>query len=1057
MQSTTKSGTSRLSQQATGVVKRSQISPLRVTDTPRTGESLLKRQQASSLFTGINSRSVKSNNRKGSTKKKGNKKRKSSNYSSLYSQQTTSEENSFRLDSDQLESSEKNSAAEDEISVENCEKFIPKECSKSQALQKKTKNVMNRSEDKASKDVIINSSRIDSLKVTMNETTSNTEASHVDKKNCPHTLQSKSKDHTTDSANFLFSKIKTPKRETQKAEGENSFVPESQEDKTDNVFSPRLWKKKPKSASLILERRENSVTDLSAQSVKGRKTVRGTEEKTNGSLALSNSDKKVVRTQSKENLTTNKRGGDGAVATVGSTSSDTKQDCDMSLSDTPISNGLIKRIASSTPLITSEAQSIKSPALPLTPGSDIPTSVLNFMMNSGLNTSSDLFNETDLKDSQESLKDTQEISEISDDMETKDFRRGYQDMTKSSNRMNVSTNQQKNEISNIRNSDNICIPECQKLKNPMNIEKNYDHHKVETHLSDVLDQKNCSLTKINILKFEETFQNKLDKEDFVLTDSQRNGLMITMISQDSSCPSRPPDNQREIDIKLKGDDDSGCDKNNIGCHKKPDKLHRENKVMEIYDGEFLEAGKKRKLQQDADPDVPCKRMCGSHGKNSNQISCKAEDVKKSTSHVTLKTDLNTPTRKAQDKDEGPGNFTFSEKLMDMSDLSFNYVEGKDTLESSLSGIANKEDILNQAVQDVSELGYKNNNSLFSQENKESPSKSVNLREYIEAVSEYEKPGTGTSKDISASESFLEEAFGSWPQGDVGQQTTVQESINQDSQPMGDKPSVLLFLNDTDNQKENEERVNDIQNCDTVPFKPVERKEVPVNSRKSSAAVSSKGLNDTFSQLEITLRTEALLEGKHVINCRKRLSDDLFYSPTEKCEEVQENRSNKVGKKENTGISESKRSFKSTSPSKEVVMALPITNNEADKKGNNMIKGNSTKNHTDNVKSKELKTAAHEESGHSISQIKTERLGNIRKQQHDVNSASDLSSAANNSLPSTSSFCIIDVVNDSHVFASFLEELKQQTVVSVALACENAPSQRQKQERGIGEIFSYFGS
>lgn len=1054
-------------------------------DTPSAKKSLLRRQQISSSCTYVSSKALKYPT---DVRKECPKNRKSSSFAELSSQLTKSEENSLlRLETNQTKNLDRNSAEEDKVPVEKGEHFDIRDVFKSHASQRKSKKLMNGSKHKISSNFVMKSNRVNSLvkqknenndetevlKEAVNETLSIAETSHADRKSFSHTLTSQSKnnkEHKSDSAHILFSKIKTPKRETQKVDGGSSFIPESQEDKLDDMFSPKFRKKKRKSASFTLKRRGKMITVCSAYSVKNTKTFTGTERNTNGNSSPVTSGIKVITSHSKEDLATNKQDGGGAVASD-VTDVDTKQNCDISLSHTPVSNGVMKRIASSTPLITPEAQSSKSPALSLTPGSDIATSVLNLMMNSGLNNSSDLFNETDLQDIQENQKNSKEVSEISYDMQSKKCnsshssdddsfnkkkarcRREHQEMTNNSNRIHVNTSQQNNKTRNVTNS------ECQKLKSPTNLEKRYNYHKVAvsevpTDFPNDVSQKNDCLHKINDLKFHESFQNKLE-EEFLLTESQKNGLMMTMTSQDSLYQSRETDCQRDLDNILKESDDSDCNKSSTGYHKKTDKLNRKNDIMETNDSE---AGKKRKLQQDTDLYVPSKRMCALHEENSSKLLCKVDSVNESIKHVTLKTNnMNIPIRKAQKANEEPRSFSYLENLTCMSDICVDDVEGKEALDGSFSESTDK-DVLNQAIQDVSELGYKSNNSLFSEENEEPHSKRFNLKEGYKAVSDFEKHDKGSPKDFCVSESFLEQAFGSWPQDDA-------EPQNEDSQPVGKETSVLFFPNDTKNlESEKEKRDNKIQqpqrarnsvNCEAAPLKPQEREEAQVKSGKSSVTTSSECLNDTFSQLEITPQTEALLEGKFATNNhQKRLSEDLFCSPTESSEKLQKKHI-KIMKKESTRVCEDK-ICNNTSNSVKEIITVPVATIKGDETGYSILRSNvSEKHHVDDVRNTDMRIVSHGNSGHSISQGEAAGLENMQEQKHGANSANVLSSTVSDSLPNTSSFCIIDVVNEYCVFASFLEELKQQSVVSVALACESAPSQKQKQELGIGEIFSSF--
>lgn len=1087
--------TSRQSQQG---VRKNTASLLGDMDTPRTGESLIKKQHISSLFTSVSMKSdnhpLSPNNRK-QTKSEGN--------SSLHPGLAQPE----KLDQ-RFASKEEISSGSNLMITGNSENVNTMEHSKSQSFQRKCKKEVSDHENIISDNIVDSNSCVDllskssarkdagtgALREEVNGAAGITQASYVDK-NTPFCTR-KSRKHLTDSAKILFTNIKTPKnRGMQSNESGSGFIPESQEDKSDNAFFPNRRKKKQKSTSSILEIDGKKFNDFSAQPVKGRKTGEGSIEKISGSLV---SDIKVKTKQSKDHLTVNKLDCGGAVPTV-ITGAGTVQGGNLSLSYTPIRNDLVNDIASSTPVTLPEAQYSKSPALPLTPGSDVGSSVFNLMINSGLNDSSDLFNETDLHDIQGNPEDYKEIPEPSEDIQTKDngrrssevacvnqkkqfYRREYQGTSKGFNRVNSDIKQNLKEMNNqnlleIKKSNKVCISKCQRLKNLVSLEKNYDKQeimdcKVTTHSSNVLDKKE-SFTKFSDLKSNESIHRE-STEDFVLTESQKNGLMMTMNSQDSGCSLSPSHHQRELDV-FKESGYSDCSEKSLECHKKlENKPKMEDNLQENFNGSKIsETDKKRKLQLDADLPVPTKRMCAMHDKSLNQVNCD-KNVKEPSDHVTPKMDfMRISMRKAQEMDEDFQNLTYLEKLTDLSELSLNEsnsnMEGKEIVDDSPSVNTKKVDILNQAFEDLTELANESSSSLLSRGDDESPCGRSSFQK-DNKVSDHKKSDIGsTPNDFSVSDSFLDQVFESWPQDEQGPQNIIQQPIGQDSQPLCDESSVLLSPNQSGKpKKKREKKINMIQppqndrnflNCTTEEYKPHLRGEPTIKPGRTSIGTSNKSdSGDIFSQLEITARTEALLEGTPGRN--NTYQERLFVDPVCSFPERQENQENGIAKRESSGKSAEKMSYKNiTSLSEEAVMPVPITNNKVAEKGNNWLLCKTLKKHiVDDFEDTKSKTViAPGKSGCSISQVKDKVMRNMQEQQQIANVTSSLSSTLNSSLPNTSSFCIIDVVNDSQVFSSFVEELKHQAVVSVALACERAPSQKQKQEQGIGKAFStlYF--
>ena len=878
----------------------------------------------------------------------------------------------------------------------------------------------------------------------------------------------KSEKTTANSTSLLFSNIKRTKEvEACNHKIMSAFVPESQEDKSDNVFSPKHRKMKSSSTSCISK-------------IKGEKDT---------SCFTSHID-----------------GGNDAAASDGFVGVGSGEDGNISLPHTPFTSGRMKITASSTPIMMPEHHSNQSPGPLLTPGSELAaSSVLNFMINADLNDSSDLFSESDAQDFPSDKTNPQEISrnfegkqaknietESSDDgildqkehckIENQELSQNYSTINSNiieSERKRVNSNSKK-----VYSEDKMCSPVCQRMYNIKKLENVNDPEKkscrlevkeITTDPCDVLDKKN-DLGKVfglNTSKYVPHVANILkltpspDKhgESLILTDSQKNGLLMTMNSQKSDCPIHSPACHKELHNVQGGENnDLNCLKNSLNCHRELSDKEKKNNDVTIDSGinikcpsdefkeqcdtdESLGIGGKRKLHWNSKLDVPTKRLCFTdHSESGN--------MRDPISHVSSKANCSSET------ESDFGSMSYFEKLNLSKDLYLSEdnvdVEVKNA-DKRLTEISSQGTFLNQPFQTL----------------EKSPNKRNNFENIKEKTSEPKDFVTGLHND-TRSVSFLEESFescllsqhhaddaeiGSRNQDDLEPHcNTVKTSLSQDIQlSMWNDSLVHLCLNLSKHQNKNDEKRmtemkgrqlkdnRDLQDCAAIKSIPYNREEIAGKPKMNLVFHYNTNLQDvSFSQLDITPNTEALLEGKSFRdNKRERcLSGDLFLSPPTRTQKKQKN-----GLMERECTEKSEKIFVGNlaSPSE----GMNTTDSVLHEKASNTVEDNTyRKNIEDDLGNTAQERIIPNSSSHcALSKFIEPHTHQNAEQKTDT--TSQLSSSTTDSLTSTSSFCIVDVANDSRLFASFVEELHQQSLMSLALACERAPSQKQQQEQCIG--------
>nr|XP_053647287.1 DNA polymerase theta-like [Cherax quadricarinatus] len=214
------------------------------------------------------------------------------------------------------------------------------------------------------------------------------------------------------------------------------------------------------------------------------------------------------------------------------------------------------------------------------------------------------------------------------------------------------------------------------------------------------------------------------------------------------------------------------------------------------------------------------------------------------------------------------------------------------------------------------------------------------------------------------------------------------------------------------------------NCDKSEYKNSENSLTDFQDNNSTGEDNTnvKGLGTTFTQLDITPGTEALLDGQPNENLDTTLKNDSQPHSDNQVSPVQP-------------IESRLSSDMFSSP----VSPLAI---QCCKKTND-VKSAVTTDRVNNVSLKnKLNCQGAITVGESLhSENKYEKID------PQMNSIVEDASTSNNISPMTNSFCIIDVVNDSVLFESFLREWSEQRLYAIGLACENTPAQQSK--GGIG--------
>ncbi|KAK8400534.1 hypothetical protein O3P69_003295 [Scylla paramamosain] len=947
----------------------------------------------------------------------------------------------------------------------------------------------------------------------MNTGNSYSDSKIVPKRESPRT--------TVKSTRLLFTNIRTKKKvKTQNNKNKSIFTPDSQEDKSDNVFSPKSRKARSNTTSHIPKTKGEKVISWSTSPIGDTNTSSSIKKKVSRTSEVPHTLNMLMRGGGKENALdqtldsgTDIAGSDRIVAVGSGEVSNTP------LPHSPFMTEKVRMITSSTPIMVSESQSNKPPAPLLTPGSEpASSSVLNFMVNTDFNNSSDLFSESN---SEFHLGNkTQEISSNLEGLEEKNYetdsgKTGIMDQKKEYRKENEDFLQNRGQLStkitksegtkdNTELEDRSSKDEmCWKLKNvnierrPCNIEdkmhfadcqrlkdvngmgrKNSSDIKddgITTHSCDVEEKDNIYYTfgkvdeglkssnskclSLVTSTWKLTESSRENVEDYILTDSQKNGLLMTMSSQEPDDPAvsvSPMCHKKLYNMKKRNNDDIDSPKSSLDCHRELDNekignndthvdsgvnmTRTPNKLMEQCDSiRLLGKGEKRKLVQNAKLGIPPKRLCVIPQKSHNYFCNKTENVKDSINVATLKADcLSDPTEISGRAEDEFGSLSYFEKSAS-SDLYFSEdrsdVEKKN--DDKLIDTSNQEDFLNQALLNLSEISHKSNNSPLTSE--KFSDKRNSFQTVKEIISVPKDLGSGIHKDYNyISDSFLEEAYENClqsqnndndaeissckqsSQDDLELHHNLMKPLSQDFQlSMWEDSLVQPNSNTTKHQNENsEENTRNLHDCTATPNILHNREEIAGDPQMNSVLHSDKSQQDvTFSQLQITPRTEALLEGKSFrdTNREGQISANLLPSPVQETQRKQINES-----VECKSTDKPKHLFVRNIASFAEGMIMPVDI-------------------TDGAQCQETANTVEEVSGLNIHQSSQQRTETSNK----------LSSSTTDSSTCTSSFCIVDVVNDKRVFASFVKELQQQSVVSLALACERAPSHKQHQEQCIG--------
>ncbi|XP_045135227.1 DNA polymerase theta-like [Portunus trituberculatus] len=850
---------------------------------------------------------------------------------------------------------------------------------------------------------------------------------------------------------LLLSNISTKKKvKTKNNKNKSIFTPDSQEDKSDNVFSPKSRKARS-NTSHIPKAKGEKVTSWSALpigDINTSSTINKNNCKTQEVPRMLNF---MMKEGGKENPPDQNLGSGTDIASVGRIIGvGSGEDSNTTLPHTPVMSGRIRMIASSTPIMVSESQTNKPLPCLLTPGpAPASSSVLNFMVNTDLNNSSDLFSESNsefhlankTQDASSNIEELQEKNYETDSCEVgildhkkEQYRKEKEDIP---NLIKLESTKDNSECKDKISKDLMCLKlNNVNTKRPCIVEDKmcFSDHQRPSGVNGTVRESSSDIKDNGTRKFTESSHEYL--EDYVLTDSQKNGLLMTMSSQKPDDPAVSPMCHTKLDnVGNMKNYEVNCCKSSLDSHKElgngkigkfdvpiDSGVNRMsvNELPEQCDSiRYFGKGEKRKLVQGAEPGVLTKRLCVSPQKS------KTENVKDSVSHATLKADwLSNPTEIPGKTEDDFGSLSFFEKSTSI-DLYINEdqlnVENKNE-NNILIDTSNQEDFFNQALLNLSEISNNSNNSSLTLE-KFSDRKNI-LQPVKEIISVPKDLGSVAYKDY-VSDSFQEEAYENYlqsqnndndtemnsskqlPQDDMELHHSLVKPLSQDFQlSMWDdslaqsNSNITKHQNDSSKQKVNEMRIPDIENtrnllhCTAKPNILHNREETAGESQKNLALHSDKSQQDvTFSQLQITPRTEALLEGKSFRDNNRggEISTNFLLSPLQETQR----QFNEVVEDKRTGKPE---------------QCQETTNGVEEVNGLNI---------------------------HQSSQLKTE-IG------------SRLSSSTTDSLTcSTSSFCIVDVVNNRRVFESFVEELQQQSVVSLALACERAPSNKQQQEQCIG--------
>ncbi|XP_071543746.1 DNA polymerase theta-like [Panulirus ornatus] len=321
-----------------------------------------------------------------------------------------------------------------------------------------------------------------------------------------------------------------------------------------------------------------------------------------------------------------------------------------------------------------------------------------------------------------------------------------------------------------------------------------------------------------------------------------------------------------------------------------------------------------------------------------------------------------------------------------------------------------ENVCEDASRNILEL--RNSQSLFKKE--KSTSEHQSDRDLDQTLCEFKDldHNLDTKKNETISDSFFDYAFETY----LHMTSTSEESFLQHNE--------TLQQENEDSRKSPKSRSNDSDSPEQNLNENIDEKQEK-SGNDICDVLERNSFSNTFSQLDITPGTEALLEGnqnvcsdmliendvQHVDDqlnpiqtIKSRLSDDLFATPVSSV--TRQSQRKQIGVKN------------SISSRNEMTSVL---NNNRDV-GCEDVSGNSN-------------------GGLNIAE-KCEK--NIPKV---VNSNISNRNTPESISVITNSFCIIDVVNDSRLFKIFLEEWGEQKTYSVGLACEKAPAQPSK--GGIG--------
>lgn len=532
------------------------------------------------------------------------------------------------------------------------------------------------------------------------------------------------------------------------------------------------------------------------------------------------------------------------------------------------------------------------------------------------------------------------------------------------------------------------------------------------------------------------------KEEFLRTlDSQ--GFCLESFEHVSLCPEgvidKEPGDLREkgstgsFDIQLNSEDMRKGQALNLESNIKGDKIgpfarNFEPPAVKSTLNQNHSPDSKRKLSEEPYEFIQNKRRSPYNSASPQQATGSSESnenmLRVPTEVLSGRLDEETSMYQACSEDVDFGcDFSLSQDKM-QADIEINgagiELENRDLDGSYLCSSSVHKGLLKNVFEDVSrnrpELSKRNSLLLLNDEEYNRGHQSD--RDLNQAISELKELDDNLDNKMNEtmSDSFFDHAFETY----LHMPSTSEDSLhlNQNEPPEQKNKGRKQSQKSRSNRVESPE-----QNLNEEPHKTHEKSEY------NECDVSERNcFSDTFSQLDITPGTEALLEGRpkvdsdvlieddmqhkddqmnHFQMVKSRLSDDLFATPV------------------------SSATRQSQRKQKELKSSVSLKNNMTKVPVNSRAVG------CQDVSGKPKEDL----------QLAEKRCEKIVPETTSGNTA-DRNNPESISMI-TKSFCIIDVVNDSRLFKIFLKEWEEQKTYSLGLACEKAPAQRSK--GGIGKI------